>query len=67
MIAGKQHLCPKCGKPKSQSFRFDADYCGHCNIWLTPICDTEGCIFCAERPEKPNKFHKAEPDVIKGR
>lgn len=33
--------------------KYDAYYCSLCNEWLEPKCTDVECMFCKERPEKP--------------
>ena len=59
-MIGKEHCCKKCGRPKSQSFRYDADYCANCDTWLSAKCSTGDCMYCCERPVKPSLVYPNE-------
>jgi hypothetical protein len=52
-----RHLCPRCYKPRSYSYRFDAMFCDHCDLWLEDCCPpgSKPCIFCDERPAIPSQ------------
>lgn len=52
---GQRHLCPRCARNTSYSYRFDTRYCTHCLVWLEERCEAAHCVFCAERPEKPGQ------------
>jgi len=46
--------CHKCGNEALYNDRYDSDCCVVCNIWLTKLCDCEGCFHCESRPNVPN-------------
>lgn len=48
------HLCPKCRKHRKYSYRFDAFFCEEGNVWLDHSCLDRECIFCSERPPRPD-------------
>lgn len=66
-MSATRHACPKCGKDRSYSFRWDSLYCQHCDVWLEPVCPKpetiaqlskkNPCIHCHGRPEKPSERH----------
>ena len=45
--------CPFCGSASEYDMEYDSYYCPECNVWLEPICGSEDCMFCANRPERP--------------
>ena len=49
--------CTKCGTTKSHSKKFDSYYCESCNEWLEDICTDRDCVFCKQRPFKPNEVN----------
>ena len=48
-----QELCFKCKEIILYSEKYDAYYCGGCNIWLSLRCDDLFCTYCRKRPTRP--------------
>lgn len=46
-------VCPECGKDSFYFYRFDANCCLGCNIWLSEKCSDSNCRYCSHRPESP--------------
>ena len=46
-------VCPECGGGIFYYYRFDADCCLGCNIWLSKKCADPNCMYCSRRPESP--------------
>lgn len=46
-------VCSICGNSSFYFYRFDADCCLGCNIWLSEKCSDPGCTYCSQRPESP--------------
>lgn len=54
-----------CGEVLCRNERFDAYFCGKCDVWLSPACDADQCGgcdvgICTGRPEKPSQIEEAE-------
>lgn len=60
-IAGPQHLCPQCGRPRSYSYANGALFCEHCDAWLELACVKPNCIFCGDRRAKPSEHGLCKP------
>ena len=51
-----QGLCPECGNQKLfYYFRYDAEACLQCDLWLAPKCSDPDCPYCANRPDSPEE------------
>ena len=47
--------CVRCKSEIAYSMDYDAYYCPKCNEWLEAKCGQKDCIYCINRPDKPNK------------
>ncbi len=46
-------FCPICNLPILLSYKYDAEFCINCNIWIGKKCGDPKCGYCSKRPEKP--------------
>jgi hypothetical protein len=55
MTMGIEKHCPDCNNLISYSEKYDAYFCPTCDEWLESKCSDPECIYCPQRPEKPNE------------
>jgi hypothetical protein len=46
-----------CGSVLTYCEEFDAFFCRACDEWTEQQCTSQGCPFCANRPEIPSDAH----------
>lgn len=44
-----------CGAKIQYNEEFDSYFCGKCNIWLNAACSDPNCMYCKQRPARPEK------------
>ncbi len=59
-----QHQCPKCGRNRAYSYRFDTFYCEVGNVWIEKPCSDPECIYCSERSQRPDMRRVTEKDHL---
>ncbi len=54
--------CPVCGKNELFFYyRYDANCCLGCNVWLSKNCGDPDCPYCSNRPDTPLEALFLEP------
>jgi hypothetical protein len=47
-------VCKKCNY-SDYNYKYDAEFCKNCDVWLINKCYDVTCDYCVNRPEKPSE------------